>query len=76
LLLKQATYDIPELRPAIISKAAMEKLDKYRAFRDAFRNVYGFNLDSARIKELLLELPETVNLFKESVNEFMNLLET
>jgi len=73
LLLKQATYDIPELRPAIISKAAMERLDKYRAFRDVFRNVYGFNLDSARIKELLLELPETVNMFKENVNEFMNL---
>ncbi len=40
-----------------------------------FRNVYGYNLDSDRIKELLLELPETVDLFTEDVKSFMNLLD-
>lgn len=68
-------YDIPEVRPAVISKTTMDKLDKYRAFRHIFRNVYGYNLDSDRIKELLLELPETVDLFTDDVKSFMNLLE-
>ncbi len=75
LLLKQASYDIPEIRPAIISKLTLNKLDKYRAFRHIFRNVYGYNLDSDRIKELLVDLPETVSLFTEDVTSFMNLLD-
>ncbi len=53
----------------------MDKLDKYRAFRHVFRNVYGYNLDVERIKELLLELPETVDLFTEDIKNFMKLLE-
>ena len=75
LLLKQATYNIPEIRPAIISKKTMDKLDKYRAFRHVFRNVYGFNLDAVRIKELVLELPDTIDLFKDDIKKFQNLLE-
>jgi uncharacterized protein YutE (UPF0331/DUF86 family) len=75
LLLKQASYEIPDVRPAVISKRTMDNLDKYRAFRHIFRNVYGYNLDSKRIKELLLELPETVELFTEDVLTFMNLLD-
>ena len=75
LLLKQASYEIPEVRPAIISKVTMDKLDKYRAFRHVFRNVYGYNLDAERIKELLLELTETVDLFTEDIKNFMKLLE-
>ncbi len=75
LLLKQASYEIPDIRPAVISKHTMDNLDKFRAFRHIFRNVYGFNLDSRRIKDLLLELPETVELFKEDVTTFMNLLD-
>jgi hypothetical protein len=75
MLLKQASYEIPDIRPAVISKHTMDKLDKFRAFRHIFRNVYGYNLDSRRIKELLLELPETVELFTEDVMTFMNILE-
>ncbi len=57
------------------SKLTMNKLDKYRAFRHFFSKVYGYNLDSDRIKELLLELPETVDIFTEDVRAFMNLLD-
>ncbi len=75
LLLKQGSYDIPDIRPAVISKLTMEKLDKYRVFRHIFRNVYGYHLDSDRIKELLLELPETIEMFTEDVKTFMSLLD-
>ncbi len=75
LLLKQACYELTGIRPAIISRTTMLKLDKYRAFRHVFRNVYGFNLDSERIKELLLDLPITIKMFKEDISNFMNLFE-
>jgi len=75
LLLKQASYEIPEVRPAIISKETMRKLDKYRAFRHLFRNVYGFNLESSRIEELLLELPAAIDSFKNDLNRFLKLLD-
>jgi hypothetical protein len=75
MLLKQASYEIPDIRPAVISKHTMDNLDKFRAFRHIFRNVYGYNLDSMRIKELLLELPETVELFTEDVATFLNILD-
>lgn len=75
LLLKQASYNIPEVRPAVISKLTTDRLDKYRAFRHIFRNAYGYNLDPDRIKELLLELQETVDLFKEDVTSFMRQLD-
>ncbi len=74
LLLKQATYEISGIRPAVISKMTAQKLDKYRSFRHIFRNVYGFNLDSLRINELLQELPETVDLFTNDLKCFIQLM--
>ena len=74
-LLKQASLNIPEVRPAIISKETMNNLDKLRAFRHVFRNVYGFNLDLERIKELLKVLPETTDLFVYDINKFCEVLE-
>lgn len=75
LLLKQASLDIPGVRPAVISERTTTNLEKYRAFRHVFRNVYGYNLDSKRIRELLLELPETIELFNADVRGFMDLLD-
>lgn len=75
LLLKQASYEISSVRPPIISKETMRKLDKFRAFRHLFRNVYGFNLELSRINELLLELPAATGSFKNDLNKFINLLE-
>jgi vacuolar-type H+-ATPase subunit E/Vma4 len=74
MLLKQATYDLPGIRPAIISKKTMSQLDKYRAFRHVFRNVYGFNLDPAKLRELLRELPNTIELFKAETQKFIKFL--
>jgi len=75
MLLKQATYTLPGIRPAIISKKTMSQLDKYRAFRHVFRNVYGFNLHHEKLGELLRELPNTIDLFKADVQKFMNFLD-
>lgn len=74
-LLRQASLDLPEIRPAIISKETTNRLDKFRAFRHFFRNVYGFNLDLKRIKELLSILPETTDSFTNDINKFCKALD-
>lgn len=74
-LLKQASLEIPEVRPAIISKSTLFRLDRYRVFRHVFRNVYGFNLDVKRITELVNELPETAESFLKDISSFCALLD-
>ncbi|HHY91938.1 MAG TPA: hypothetical protein GX511_01195 [Firmicutes bacterium] len=69
-LLKQMTLVVPELRPAVIGKTTAAKLDQYRAFRHVFRNVYGFNLDSDRLRRLLTDLPSTLTALRNDLKAF------
>ncbi len=70
-LLKQMSLDVPEVRPAVISKDTLYVLDRFRAFRHVFRNVYGFNLDTNRLKELLEEIPGAAELFTRDLGLFI-----
>ena len=40
------------MRPAVISRETRRCLEEYRGFRHVVRNVYTFNLRSARLQEL------------------------
>lgn len=70
-LLLQMTLDIPDVRPALITKETADKLDEYRAFRHVFRNVYGFNLSAERIVGLLNKFPHTVDCLEKEVIIFI-----
>jgi len=70
-LLQQMALDISDVRPALISKDAAAKLDEFRAFRHVFRNVYGFNLSSERIVDLLNKFPQTVDCLEREVYTFI-----
>ncbi|MCR4418606.1 MAG: hypothetical protein QHH27_01555 [Clostridia bacterium] len=69
-LLEQMTLEVQGVRPALLSPEAAAGLDRLRAFRHVFRNVYGFNLSPEKIKELLLELPRTSALLKRDLSRF------
>jgi len=75
-LLKQMTLAVPELRPAVIRKATAAKLDQYRAFRHVFRNVYGFNLDSERLRGLLTDFPLTLTALRTDLTAFQEQIRT
>jgi len=75
-LLRQMSLDVPKVRPAVIKKKTLYTLDQYRAFRHVFRNVYGFNLDSDRIKGLLEAMPAAVSFFTEDLDWFIRKMET
>lgn len=74
-LLKQVSMEIPGVRPKVISKKAMLDLDEYRGFRHVFRNVYGFNLNSKRLKDLLANLPQVIKTLEEELEAFVKLLQ-
>ena len=70
-LLRQMTLAIPGVRPAVLRKETAEQLDKYRAFQHVFRNVYGFNLNAERLRDLLAELARTVAALRRDVENFI-----
>ena len=56
-LLDDATLDLPQIRPPVLSKSAARMLEPYLAFRHRFRNLYLFDLDVRLILPLLADAP-------------------
>jgi hypothetical protein len=52
-LLTSMTLDIPELRPAVLTRATAAALDPFLAFRHRFRNLYVFDLEREPMLALL-----------------------
>jgi hypothetical protein len=73
-LLNQLALEVPGIRPAVISSATKSALEELLNFRHLIRNIYGFELKSERVKELV---QMTVELFPrlakeiEAFNEFL-----
>jgi len=74
-LLEQMTDEISGIRPAVISIETREALDNFRMFRHLARNVYTFNLDPRRIRSLVENLPEAVDLVFQDLSLFAEFLE-
>lgn len=60
-LLTQMAGEIEGIRPAVISGETRACLDEYRGLRHVVRNVYAFNLRSARLHELIAGLTDCFN---------------
>lgn len=69
-LLDQMALAIPGVRPPVISPQTARRLDPYRGFRHVFRNVYGFNLSTRRMIDLLRDLPATSQALQEDLDRF------
>ena len=73
-LLYQMTMNIEGVRPPVISKKLAAELDEYLAFRHLFRNIYGFELESERLDELVKKFPGTTDLLFKEINDFIEKL--
>lgn len=51
--------DIEMVRPAALDHEMIQQLDEYLRFRHLFRNMYGFDLEWERCRELLNDVPAT-----------------
>jgi hypothetical protein len=75
-LLTQMSGEIEGIRPAVISQATRNALDEFRGLRHVVRNVYAFNLRSARLNELMLNLPACFDAVQGDLLEFAQFLES
>lgn len=60
-LLVEMSWDMPEMRKAVIKENTMKRLLPFLRFRHVFRNLYGFELESSRIRELESDFPSLCN---------------
>lgn len=51
-LLVQMSAEVPDSRPAAITRDSRLCLDEYRGFRHIVRNIYSFSLRGERVREL------------------------
>lgn len=75
-LLNQMSGDIEGVRPAVISRETRIYLDEFRGLRHVVRNVYAFNLRSARLDELIEDLPGCFQAVRSDLLEFSKFLES
>lgn len=75
-LLTQMASEIEGIRPAVISRETRTCLDEYRGLRHVVRNVYAFNLRSARLHELTDGLPACFERVQKELLALADFLES
>jgi hypothetical protein len=75
-LLTQMSDEIKGVRPAVIDSGTRKCLDEYRGLRHVVRNVYAFNLRSARLHELIADLPDCFSAVQRDLLAFAQFLES
>lgn len=74
-LLKSMSYEIPMIRPAIISLELAEELDEYRRFRHMFRHAYGSELRWRKMQPLAKGVPSTMEGIEEAYQKTIGFIE-
>ncbi len=75
-LLTQMAGEIEGVRPAVISRESRACLDEYRGLRHVVRNVYAFNLRSARLHELTTGLKDCFDRVQKELLALAEFLES
>lgn len=57
-----------------ISKETANKIGKYLFFRHFFTHTYGFQIDEAKLKPLINNIPKIFSDFKREINNFLSKL--
>ncbi len=63
------------MRPAVLTAATRERLDRYRGFRHVVRNVYTYSLDRSQVEALVQGLPATLERCTAELLAFADFLE-
>jgi uncharacterized protein YutE (UPF0331/DUF86 family) len=66
---------VQNYRPAVISQETAIRLKEYLNFRHVVRNIYGFELDSNRVAELVNDYYSVWESFSQELNEFIEWLQ-
>jgi hypothetical protein len=71
-LIQRMTLDIEEVRPALLDRELVGRIDELRSFRHVFRNIYQSELDPKRVELVQQRLEATLSAFKKAHNEFID----
>lgn len=74
-LLLQMSAEIASVRPAVLTQETRLCLEEYRGFRHIVRNVYTFNLRSARLQELTAGVRPCYQAVAQDLEELSTFLE-
>ncbi|OPY57966.1 MAG: hypothetical protein A4E55_01271 [Pelotomaculum sp. PtaU1.Bin035] len=74
-LLEQMTLDISVRRPPVVDANLAAQLQQYLSFRHRFRNLYGFELEWARMEELVKNLGITLKMLKNNIENLLVFLQ-
>jgi hypothetical protein len=75
-LLQNMTLDLPGIRPPVLRQETARALEEFLRFRHLFRNLYGFELDWARIRPLLRRTASTWKRVKRDLKAFLAFLDS
>jgi hypothetical protein len=73
-LLLQMSSEVTSVRPPVITQETRYCLDEYRGFRHVVRNVYAFNLQPTRLRELTTRLQGCYRAVEHDLNDFADFL--
>jgi hypothetical protein len=62
--------NIDNIRPAVLDAETEQELDEYLRFRHLFRNIYGFDLEWERCRELLIDVPPVFARLESDIQRF------
>jgi len=71
LLLDQLSVPIPSLRPSLLSPELTTRIDELRRFRHAFRHMYFFDLEWARLRPLVTAAPALLLDFERAIDDLL-----
>jgi hypothetical protein len=74
-LLEQMARDIPEIRPAVLSRETANAADEFRRFRHLVRNVYAIDLAPAKMTALMEALPRVWPKLRDELLAFADFLD-
>ncbi len=74
-LLNQMVFELPAVRPALLSSEIAHSLDEYRKFRHRVRNIYTTQLDAGRMHHLAEHLPSTWQQVRAELEKFADFLD-
>jgi len=73
-LLKRATYEIPDVRPPIISEETLYLLNTLRAYRHRLRRIYTYLISPKKVIQLTENAIRSFELFTRDLEAFKGLL--
>lgn len=73
-LLRDMCLNLEEIRPPVITVKLRDALMPFLRFRHLFRNMYGFDLDPARMDELVDAFPDVLEQLKSEIGIFIGWL--